>query len=139
MSSPEKACEPPLGLFVGKDSHGNWCEKGFSHQREDAMKTLALPGAAALATGTIAFLAVARTAAALAPPGPPTTKAVRRCPVMPDEEIDESVFVDWHGTRVYFCCERCKSKFKRDPEKYAAAIASGSDKSTDIQRADEVE
>lgn len=94
------------------------------------MTRLALPRTFALVAGTIAFLVIARTGAAFEPTGPPTTKAVRHCPVMPEEEIDESIFVDWRGTRVYFCCERCKAKFRRDPEKYASAVVLAGDASS---------
>jgi len=39
------------------------------------------------------------------------------CPVM-GAPIDKSVFVDYEGTRVFFCCPGCKSEFLKEPEKY---------------------
>jgi uncharacterized membrane protein len=53
------------------------------------------------------------------------------CPVMPDELTDPDIWVDYKGTRVYFCCRRCKHKFERDPEKYVANLAAFSKPSED--------
>jgi len=49
-------------------------------------------------------------------------KAQTLCPVM-GEAINRSIFVDYQGKRVYFCCGMCPPKFKADPEKYLAAMA----------------
>lgn len=46
------------------------------------------------------------------------------CPVTTDEKIDLEVFTDYKGQRVYFCCNRCKAKFTRNPEQYAAQLVS---------------
>jgi len=39
----------------------------------------------------------------------------RYCPVMPGDEIDEDVYIDHEGKRVYFCCSDCPSVFRTDP------------------------
>ncbi len=39
------------------------------------------------------------------------------CPVRGDK-IDKSVYADYQGKRIYFCCEGCDKDFKKDPEKY---------------------
>ena len=39
------------------------------------------------------------------------------CPVM-GGTIDQSLYTDYEGTRVYFCCEGCVPEFQKDPEKY---------------------
>lgn len=39
------------------------------------------------------------------------------CPVM-GGEIDKSIYTDYEGRRVYFCCEMCVDTFKNDPAKY---------------------
>lgn len=44
------------------------------------------------------------------------------CPVTPTEEIDPEVYTDYKGQRIYFCCERCKVKFNKDPEQYVARL-----------------
>jgi YHS domain-containing protein len=43
------------------------------------------------------------------------------CPVM-GNPIDKSVFVEYQGKKVYFCCPDCKAKFNADPEKYIAKL-----------------
>ena len=50
--------------------------------------------------------------------GGPQTK----CPVM-GEDINKTIFVDYQGHRVYFCCGMCPPKFKENPEKYLTAMA----------------
>jgi YHS domain-containing protein len=43
------------------------------------------------------------------------------CPVT-GNPIDKSVFVEYKGKKVYFCCPDCKAKFNADPEKYIAKL-----------------
>lgn len=47
-----------------------------------------------------------------ADPKPQTT-----CPVLAGD-IDRSVYVDYQGKRIYFCCKGCDAEFKKNPEKY---------------------
>lgn len=44
------------------------------------------------------------------------------CPVS-KEPVDQDVFVESNGKKVYFCCKGCVNKYQRDPSKYAAALA----------------
>jgi YHS domain-containing protein len=44
------------------------------------------------------------------------------CPVM-GSPIDKSIYVDYKGKRVYFCCSMCPETFKQDPEKYLKVLA----------------
>ncbi len=37
------------------------------------------------------------------------------CPIMDGNKIDEKIFADYGGKRVYFCCAGCDVKFKKDP------------------------
>ena len=39
------------------------------------------------------------------------------CPVLAGN-IDKSIYVDYKGKRIYFCCQGCDAEFKKDPEKY---------------------
>jgi YHS domain-containing protein len=39
------------------------------------------------------------------------------CPVLAGN-IDKSIYVDYKGKRIYFCCKGCDAEFKKDPEKY---------------------
>jgi len=51
-------------------------------------------------------------------PMPGTPAAIQpMCPVM-DSPIDPSVYVEYKGKRVYFCCLGCDAKFLADPERY---------------------
>lgn len=51
-----------------------------------------------------------------AEPGKQTT-----CPVM-GGPIDEKVFTDHQGRRIFFCCPGCVATFKADPPKYLAIV-----------------
>ncbi|MBN1392242.1 MAG: YHS domain-containing protein [Sedimentisphaerales bacterium] len=44
------------------------------------------------------------------------------CPVMDGNPIDPNVFVEYQGSKVYFCCPACKAKFESAPEKYTANL-----------------
>jgi len=44
------------------------------------------------------------------------------CPVS-GEPVDQDTFIDGVGKKVYFCCEGCRGKYKRNPQQYAAALA----------------
>ncbi len=46
----------------------------------------------------------------------------KTCPVS-GQPIDKSIFVDYEGKRVYFCCKACPGAFKKDPQKYLAKLA----------------
>ncbi len=43
------------------------------------------------------------------------------CPVMKGA-IKKSVFTEYNGKKVYFCCAGCIAKFKAEPEKYIAKL-----------------
>jgi Cu+-exporting ATPase len=43
------------------------------------------------------------------------------CPVM-GGEIDEKVFIEYEGQKVYFCCPPCKKKFTDSPRTYLPAL-----------------
>jgi YHS domain-containing protein len=40
------------------------------------------------------------------------------CPVSGEELENKSVYTDYEGRRIAFCCENCREKFDKDPEKY---------------------
>ena len=44
------------------------------------------------------------------------------CPVMEGNPIDKSIFVEYKGKKVYFCCKGCPEKFLANPEKYVAKL-----------------
>ncbi|MEN8258632.1 MAG: hypothetical protein ABFS09_12290 [Thermodesulfobacteriota bacterium] len=39
------------------------------------------------------------------------------CPVM-GGTVNEQLYADHDGQRVYFCCAYCDGQFKKDPQKY---------------------
>jgi len=43
--------------------------------------------------------------------------AQTQCPVM-GGDIDPTIYTDFHGVRVYFCCPLCVEQFREDPRKY---------------------
>lgn len=40
-----------------------------------------------------------------------------QCPVL-SGKIDKSLYADYEGKRIYFCCSSCIDEFKKDPAKY---------------------
>ena len=61
----------------------------------------------------VMFAAGMVLAAGEAPKGKPQTT----CPVM-GGEVDKSVYSDYEGKRVYFCCDACRKDFQKDPAMY---------------------
>ena len=56
-------------------------------------------------------------------PATPTTATMVQttCPIE-GTKIDKSVYADYQGKRVYFCCAACKDKFNADPVKYVKQL-----------------
>ncbi len=50
-----------------------------------------------------------------------TQNAQSLCPVM-GKEVNKDVYTDYEGERIYFCCAPCIEEFKKNPEKYMAAL-----------------
>lgn len=44
------------------------------------------------------------------------------CPIMEGNPIDKTLFVEYKGKKVYFCCKGCPEKFLENPEKYVAKL-----------------
>lgn len=49
--------------------------------------------------------------------GVATAASQTKCPVM-GGRINEKVYTDYNGKRIYFCCAGCIGAFKNNPEKY---------------------
>ena len=45
----------------------------------------------------------------------------KTCPIT-GQQIDPSVFVEYKGKKVYFCCSMCIAQFNKDPEKYLSKL-----------------
>lgn len=52
---------------------------------------------------------------------PPAGNAM--CPVITDEPIDPEIYSEYQERRVYFCCQKCKRQFDRDPEPFMVNLA----------------
>jgi YHS domain-containing protein len=57
------------------------------------------------------------------PSSPEGTVLQALCPVM-RWPVDERIYVDYEGRRVYFCCAQCKDEFGQDPGKYEKNLPS---------------
>ena len=44
------------------------------------------------------------------------------CPVSGEELEDKSIYTDYEGRRIYFCCKNCRGKFNADPQKYLSKM-----------------
>ena len=51
----------------------------------------------------------------------PAGKAQATCPVM-GGKIDQAIFADYEGKRVYFCCPDCVKTFNQEPQKYVKKL-----------------
>jgi len=47
--------------------------------------------------------------------------AQKTCPVI-GGAINEDIYLDYEGRRVYFCCAACVEAFKKEPEKYLGKL-----------------
>ena len=41
-----------------------------------------------------------------------------KCAVMPQDDVDPAVTLEYRGKIIGFCCKDCIPDFKKDPEKY---------------------
>jgi YHS domain-containing protein len=49
-------------------------------------------------------------------------KPQTKCPVM-GGDINKTIFTDYQGQRIYFCCSACIAEFQRDPARYQKKMA----------------
>jgi len=63
----------------------------------------------------------ARKAAATAQEKAEEAVLQESCPVM-GGPINQAIFVEYEGKKVYFCCKGCETEFNKDPEKYVAKL-----------------
>ncbi len=53
------------------------------------------------------------------------------CPVTGEKLEDKSTYVDYQGRRIYFCCNKCVTRFNEDPQKYLGRMDEGSEAQPD--------
>ena len=44
------------------------------------------------------------------------------CPVLTGNKINPDIYTDYKGKRVYLCCNFCKTKFEKNPQKYLSQL-----------------
>ena len=91
------------------------CSGGDSSGKPDASKPQAPAAGAATSAGE--------------------AKAQTTCPVMAGNPINKSIYSDYKGKRVYFCCGACPGMFAKDPEKYLKVLADAGVKLEDVPAA----
>jgi YHS domain-containing protein len=52
------------------------------------------------------------------------------CPVSGEKLDEKTVYADYVGRRVYFCCKKCREKFNADPQKYLMKLDEKADATT---------
>ena len=66
---------------------------------------------------TVLVVALALAAFASGTAAAVDAKPQTQCPVL-GGNIDKSIYVDYQGRRIYFCCTGCDAEFKNNPDKY---------------------
>ena len=51
-------------------------------------------------------------------PSASATPVNKRCPVMPEDEVNPKITTQHEGKTIAFCCNDCIPEFKKDPAKY---------------------
>ncbi len=46
--------------------------------------------------------------------------ANQMCPVMPEDEVDPSLYVEYKGKKIYVCCKKCVKRVEEDPAAWYA-------------------
>ena len=74
-----------------------------------------------------ATVAAAKDEKAKPTTGPATTQASKTpinkmCPVMPEDEIDPELLINYKGKTIGVCCEDCIEDFNKDPEKWMKQV-----------------
>jgi YHS domain-containing protein len=82
-------------------------------------------------------LLVLAAAALLAASAYAADKPQTTCPTT-GKPIDKSKFVEAQGQKVYFCCDSCVAKFKKDPEPVFAKFAKEGIVPESVQKTDPV-
>jgi YHS domain-containing protein len=74
-----------------------------------------------LALAAVALMVAPVTAGQEGAAAGKATKLQTACPVS-GEKIDKAVYADHEGSRVYFCCDNCRTAFKKEPATYVRKL-----------------
>lgn len=122
VRKPQATCPVMAGRKINKSIHVDHdgkriyfccqgCPRAFKKDPEKYLKKLKAEGVE-LEDAPVAD-------APASAPEPEITQTT--CPVA-GGGIDTGIYVDYKGTRVYFCCPRCPNVFKKNPEKYMKTV-----------------
>jgi YHS domain-containing protein len=53
------------------------------------------------------------------------------CPVSGEKLEDKTVYTDYEGRRIYFCCKKCRGQFKSDPQTFLKKMDAPKEPKTD--------
>jgi len=81
------------------------------------MKPMALILAAAMTASCVSTQENNRPEVGKAEPGL-LSRGQTTCPVMEGKRINNRLYVDYQGFRIYVCCNPCVKAVRRDPDKY---------------------
>jgi uncharacterized membrane protein/YHS domain-containing protein len=76
----------------------------------------------AVVLGIASFTILSNTLGESAPTDTRQIAANATCPVTTEEKVDPDISTTYNGREVYFCCQRCKRKFERDPLAYVSNL-----------------
>ena len=71
----------------------------------------------------MSFMAAVVLACAIMFVGTAWANPQEKCPIM-GGAINKSVYTDYNGKRVYFCCNGCPEAFLKEPDKYIKQMES---------------
>lgn len=76
----------------------------------------------AVVLGIASFTILSDTLGESAPTDTRQIASNATCPVTTGERVDPDISTTYNGREVYFCCQRCKRKFERDPLAYVGNL-----------------
>jgi YHS domain-containing protein len=82
-----------------------------------------MKGAAMKKRALMSLMAAAVLVCAVMFAGTAWAKPQETCPIM-GGAINKSVYTDYNGKRVYFCCKGCPETFLKEPDKYITQMES---------------
>ena len=82
-----------------------------------------MKGAAMKKSAWMSFMAAVLLACAVLFAGTAWAKPQETCPIM-GGAINKSVYTDYKGKRVYFCCNGCPQAFLKEPDQYITQMES---------------
>lgn len=70
----------------------------------------------------LSFITIPIVGSAMAKDNTSLALAQGTCPVMVSNPVDDSLYIDYQGERIFFCCKPCVEAFTESPEKYLGNV-----------------